>query len=124
MDATVIVMYLPRKNAGRVKFQIPYELKEEREAFKQLNGSFYHPTQRLWSLPNTEAHRKKVASLFGKKLKAVNQQVPPEMPAFVITEAVQLELDRHYQKMKLGDKRFLDSYNISMELIGSFVKLP
>lgn len=107
MDATTILMYLPRKNAGRIKFQIPYLMKEERDAFKQLNGSFYHPTQRLWSLPNTEEHKKQATALFGEKLKAVNAHSAPEMPELIISEAIQLELDRHYQKMKL--KSYSDS---------------
>jgi len=101
MSASTIIMYLPRKNAGRIKFQIPYEMVEERFAFKQLNGSYYHPSQRLWSLPNTEEHKKQVTALFGKKLKAVSQQAPPEMPEVAISEQVQKELDRHYQKLKL-----------------------
>lgn len=107
MNTTTIVMFLPRKNAGRIKFQIPYEMMEERTAFKQLNGSFYHPTQRLWSLPNTEAHKKQVVTLFGNKLKTVSVHSPPQMPESVITEAMQLELDKHFQKMKL--KNYGDS---------------
>src|SRR5690606_13253856 len=96
-----------RKNAGRIKFQIPYEMTEERLAFKQLNGSFYHPTQRLWSLPNTVEHKKQVVALFGKKLQEMSTNAPPEMPVPVVTEAIQQELDRHYQKMKL--KHYSDS---------------
>ena len=107
MDSTTIVMFLPRRNAGRIKFQIPFLMKEERDAFKGLNGSFYHPTQRLWSLPNTVSHKEQVVALFGKKLQEVNEHSPPEMPEFVVTEAIQLELDRHYQKMKLK------SYSVS-----------
>lgn len=101
MTATTILMYLPRKNAGRIKFLIPFVMKEERLAFKQLNGSYYHPNQRLWSLPNTEKHIKQVVALFGKKLQEVSTNAPPEMPVPVVTESIQLELDRHYQKMKL-----------------------
>lgn len=101
MTATTILMYLPRKNAGRIKFLIPFVMKEERLAFKQLNGSYYHPNQRLWSLPNTEKHIKQVVALFGKKLQEVSTNAPPEMPVPVVTEAIQQELDRHYQKMKL-----------------------
>lgn len=104
---TSILMYLPRKNAGRIKFSIPYEMLEERLAFKQLNGSFYHPTQRLWSLPNTAEHKKQVTDLFGKKLKAVSLYAPPEMPKPLITESIQQELDKHYQKLKL--KQYSDS---------------
>lgn len=107
MENMTILMYMPRKNAGRIKFAIPYEMKEERLAFKQLNGSFYHPTQRLWSLPNTVEHKKQVTNLFGKKLQSVSLNAPPEMPDIVITEQVQQELDRHYQKLKL--KHYSDS---------------
>jgi site-specific recombinase XerD len=76
-------------------------LKEERIAFKQLNGSYYHPNQRLWSLPNTDVHKKKVQALFGEKLKAVSTNSPPKMPVLIISEEIQRELDRHHQKMKL-----------------------
>lgn len=100
-------MFLPQKNAGRIKFQIPYILKEERQAFKQLNGSYYHPNQQLWSLPNTLEHQQKVKELFGKKIQIVAQHVPPKLPQVVVTEQMQQELDRHYQKMKL--KHFSDS---------------
>lgn len=106
-DATQIIQFTPRKNAGRIKFHIPYEMFEERSAFKQLNGSFYHPSQRLWSLPNTVEHKKQVADLFGKKMKPVTLNAPPEMPEIVVSEQVQKELDRHYQKMKL--KHYSDS---------------
>ena len=107
MDSPAIVMYLPRRNAGRIKFAIPYAMMEERLAFKQLDGSFYHPTQRLWSLPNTEEHKNRVSGLFGKKLKAVTLNAPPKMPDIVVTEKIQQELDRHYQKLKL--KQYSDS---------------
>ena len=101
MDSTTICMFLPLRNAGRIKFQIPFLMKEERLAFKQLNGSYYHPNQRLWSLPNTEEHKKQVVALFGDKLKEVSTNAPPEMPEPVVTEAIQQELDRHFQKLKL-----------------------
>lgn len=102
-----IIMYVPRKNAGRIKFKIPYLMVEERSAFKQLNGSFYHPTQRLWSLPNTAEHIKRVNDLFGDKLELKRVNAPPEMPTVVISESLQVELDRHFQKMKL--KNYSDS---------------
>ena len=107
MECSTIIMYLPRKNAARIKYAIPYEMKEERLTFKQLNGSFYHPSQRLWSLPNTLEHNKQVIDLFGDKIKKVNLHAPPEMPEIKVTEQIQLELDKHYQKMKL--KHYSDS---------------
>jgi len=49
-------MYTPLPNASRIKYFIPYSMKTEREAFKQLNGSFYHANQKLWSTPHTLRH--------------------------------------------------------------------
>src|SRR5690606_23414209 len=96
-----ILLYVPHKNAGRIKFMIPYEMKEERLSFKALNGSYYHPNQRLWSLPNTAAHKKKVRALFGSKLRETTLAPPPEMPTAVLTDHSRAELERHYQKMTL-----------------------
>ncbi|MEX0998146.1 MAG: tyrosine-type recombinase/integrase [Flavobacteriaceae bacterium] len=124
MDDSVIIMYLPRKNAGRIKFMIPFLMTEERTAFKQLNGSFYHPTQRLWSLPNTEEHKKRVMTLFGKKLKLVEQHAPPPVPKVEVTEAIQLELDRHFQKMKLKNysASTIRSYQANLEQFFGYFK--
>jgi len=40
-----IVIYKPLPKSKRIKVYIPYQMKAEREMFKQLNTSFYHPTQ-------------------------------------------------------------------------------
>lgn len=107
MDSSTIVMFIPRRNAGRIKFQIPFLMKEERDAFKRLNGSFYHPTQRLWSLPNTDTHKKQATDLFGKKMKAIDTYSAPKIPDSVVTDSIQQELDKHFQKMRL--KSYSDS---------------
>jgi hypothetical protein len=48
------IIYEPLKNASRIKVYIPYELKELRTVFKKINTTFWHPTQKLWSIVNTE----------------------------------------------------------------------
>lgn len=107
MKTYEILMYSPNKKAGRIKFKIPYEMEEERLAFKKLNGSFYHPIQRLWSLPNTALHKEKATSLFGAKLRQVNLDYTPKIPEVLLSEKSKVELEKHYQKMKL--KGFSDS---------------
>ena len=52
-----------------MKIHIPYTMKEEREALKQLNTSFYHPSQKLWSIVNTEENKSELKKLFKGKLK-------------------------------------------------------
>ncbi len=103
----VVTMFAPRHNAGRIKFQIPYKMEKERNAFKQLDGSFYHYAQRLWSIPNKEIHKQKVTALFGKTLKIVETETKPEMPQLSLSEGSRLEMEKHFQKMKL--KGFSDS---------------
>jgi len=97
----VVTMFAPRHNAGRIKFQIPYKLEKERLAFKQLDGSFYHYVQRLWSIPNTEIHKQKVTALFGKTLQIVETESKPAIPQLSLSESSMLELEKHFQKMKL-----------------------
>src|SRR5690625_3474478 len=107
MNSHRIIMFEPNKNAGRIKFQIPYTMKDERIAFKKLDGSYYHPNQRLWSLPNTLNHLNQVKSLFTDKLVIAQKEKIDSIPEIVVTEQIQKELDRHYQKLKL--KSYSDS---------------
>ncbi len=107
MEADTILMYAPQKNASRIKFHIPYKMTEARMAFKELNGSFYHANQRLWSLPNTKEHKEKMNALFGQKMKLVHLDPSPEIPQVTPSEKSQTALDKHFQKMTL--KGFSDS---------------
>ena len=59
-----IVIYRPLPKAGRIKVYIPFQLKNEREKFKKLNTSFYHPTQKLWSIVHTEENWKLLQAIF------------------------------------------------------------
>ena len=102
-----IIMYRPLVNAGRIKFFIPYPLTAEREAFKKLNTSFYHPNQKLWSLINTQANIDLAKVLFGDKLQIADMTGVIKMPKVILSEKIQTELDRNHQKMVL--KGFSDS---------------
>lgn len=103
----IVTMFAARHNASRIKFQIPYKMIKERNAFKQLDGSFYHYAQRLWSIPNTEIHKQKACALFGKSLQTVKPETKPETPQLNLSENSKIELEKHFQKMKL--KGFSDS---------------
>ncbi|MDB9882568.1 hypothetical protein OAD66_05485 [Bacteroidia bacterium] len=63
-----ITMHKPLPKSKRIKVHIPYPLKDERTAFKKLNTSFYHPTQKLWSIVNTEENKAELKRLFKEKL--------------------------------------------------------
>ncbi|SFD02386.1 tyrosine-type recombinase/integrase [Algibacter pectinivorans] len=47
------IIYQPLRGAKRIKIHIPYESKSLRESIKKINGSFWHPNQKLWSVINT-----------------------------------------------------------------------
>jgi site-specific recombinase XerD len=96
------ILYRPNPKSGRFKVYIPYSLKAERAQFKSIDGSFYHPSQRLWSLVNTEENIDRVKDLFGERLEirdTVGQ--PAKIPVFVLNEKSQQELDRLHQKLVL-----------------------
>lgn len=73
-----ITMFKPTPKSKRIKVHIPYQLLKERESFKTLNSSFYHPTQKLWSLVNTEENVAKLKQLFGGKLQIKESEKLPK----------------------------------------------
>ncbi|WP_396601607.1 tyrosine-type recombinase/integrase [Algibacter sp. R77976] len=57
------IIYQPLKGAKRIKIHIPYKSLELREAIKKLNGSFWHPNQKLWSIINTTENLNQLKTL-------------------------------------------------------------
>lgn len=76
-------------------------MKQEREAFKELNTSFYHPTQKLWSIVNTEENKAEVRKLFKGKLIVQDTDTTPIQPAVLLSEKSRNELDKNHQKLVL-----------------------
>jgi site-specific recombinase XerD len=96
-----ITLYTPLPKSKRIKVYIPFNLKEEREAFKQLNSSYYHPNQKLWSLANTEENREELNKLFAGKLNVEKIDSQPVMPSFSLSDKGKLALDENHQKLVL-----------------------
>ena len=124
-DNQHIIMYRPLANAGRVKFFIPYPLKEKREAFKKINNTFYHPAQKLWSISNTPSSLALAKKVFGDLLKVEELKPIPKIPKVVFSDKIQLELDRNHQKMVLKGFSIstIRSYNYALgQFLGFFEK--
>lgn len=100
-DNKNITLFEPLPKASRVKLAIPYYMKTEREAFKKINSSYYHPQQKLWSLYNTEENMAKVEELFGDRLKKVKVVDSKPVPRIALCEADEGELDRVHKKLTL-----------------------
>ena len=96
-----ITIYKPLPKSKRIKIHIPYQMREEREAFKELNTSFYHPTQKLWSIVNTEENKAEVRKLFIGKLIVQATDATPIQPTVLLSEKSQNELDKNHQKLVL-----------------------
>lgn len=95
------VMFLPSPTAGRIKFFIPYSHKTEREAFKKIDTSFYHPQQKLWSLVNRKEIIEKAKAVLGKNLLVQQHQKAAVVPQVELNQKIQLALDANHQKMVL-----------------------
>lgn len=100
-DSKYIILFLPPAKAGRIKLFIPYIMKAEREAFKKLNGTYYHYHQQLWSIVNTSDNMKRIESLFKNKLIKEKEANAIAIPQLEVSEEMQRELDRNQQKMVL-----------------------
>ncbi|MFN4000350.1 tyrosine-type recombinase/integrase [Algoriphagus sp.] len=97
-----LILYIPAPKSGRFKVFIPYALKSEREEFKKLNTSYYHPSQKLWSMVNTPENIRRVQELFGEKLK-MDQREPIQLPqpTFTLADKSLEAMDQLRQKLTL-----------------------
>lgn len=95
------IMFWPKATAGRVKFYIPYSMHKERELFKQLNTSFYHPHQRLWSIVNTEPYLSKARAIFGSHLVTETLVPTRALPTPSLSPKMEEALNKNHQKMIL-----------------------
>jgi len=97
----LIKVFLPHPKASRIKLYIPFSLKDERNAFKKLNGTFYHPNQKLWSILHTKENLNKLKSLFGDRIEFVESDPPRQIPTYKLNPAGENELQRATQVLTL-----------------------
>ena len=100
-DNQYITIFKPMPKSKRIKVHIPYQLKDERDAFKLLNTSFYHPSQKLWSIVNTEDNKTLVKQLFKDKLVIKENELAPTQPTVILSEKSKTELEKNHQKLVL-----------------------
>ncbi|WP_034062154.1 tyrosine-type recombinase/integrase [Lacinutrix jangbogonensis] len=62
-------IYQPFKEAKRIKIFIPYEMRDLRGCIKNMDSSFWHPHQKLWSVVNTDKNFKILQNLCGSNCK-------------------------------------------------------
>lgn len=96
-----ITIFFPLPKSKRIKVHIPYQMKEERNAFKQLNSTYYHPNQKLWSIIHTKENLAKLKSLFRNKVTFQDQQLPNKLPAKTLNKSAQNALLDNYKTLTL-----------------------
>lgn len=69
------ILYKPLPKSNRFKVFIPYEFKTIRVKIKALNGSYWHPEQKLWSIINTPKNWEYITTILQGKY--VVAQVEP-----------------------------------------------
>ena len=98
------VTILPHSpKSKRIKFHIPFQLKEVREKIKCLNTTWYHPNQKLWSIINTADSKKQLLSIFEDQWEMAIKGTPSKVAdtGFQLSESSQKALEAMHQKIVL-----------------------
>ncbi len=74
------IIFTPRPHAKRIKIFIPYHAFDWRKKLKQLDSSFYHPEQKLWSVVNTAANLQRLKDIVDQQFDIKDHQPAKRMP--------------------------------------------
>ncbi len=102
-----IIIYKPKPMAKRIKVFIPYEMANERESFKKIEGKFYHSQQKLWSILNTHDNFNLLKRIFDNKYSVIDEENNAVIPKFTLNSE-SLDILAKFEK-----KLILKSYSLS-----------
>ena len=74
------IIFMPRPNARRIKIFIPYQAFAWRKKLKELDSSFYHPEQKLWSVINTAANLERLKEIVDRQFDIKNHEQTKRIP--------------------------------------------
>jgi len=74
------IIFEPQLNSKRIKFHVPYQAIEWRNAIKAMNTSFWHQQQKLWSVVNTAENMKAIKRIFGQNFAVTKGTGPKTIP--------------------------------------------
>ena len=95
------IIFRPQPSANRIKLFIPYKQAEVRAQIKAVNTSFYHPTQKLWSVVNTAEKLKEIKQILhpNYEIKTEERSMPMANPS--LSERSMLIMAQYEQKLIL-----------------------
>ena len=119
MNATI---YTPRTRSKRIKFYIPYKATAWRQQVKQIDSSFYHKDQKLWSIVNTTQNMALLKEIFGSDYQEINTNGCTRLPRVELSEENLALLDKYQQHMilKAYERSTIDGYSSAMALFLSY----
>ncbi len=95
------IIYRPQQTARRLKLYLPYNMKKERELVKTIQGSCYHASQKLWSVPNTDKNKLLLKGWLKGKYEVNTVQETPKVKDIVLNKEAGLALSKANQRLIL-----------------------
>jgi len=92
----------------RLKIKIPYKAVEWRAQIKNIQGVWYHPEQKLWSVPNIPPNIDSLKTILGDAYTIVKKDGKIKMPSFEMTSHIAIKF---YLEKVLGLPRTV--YNLT-----------
>jgi|GEM_PF-6527437 len=89
----------------RIKINIPYQETELRKQIKAIQGRWYHPEQKLWSVPNIDGALERLLSLLGPTCEIVKTDGRVSLPKFEMTARIHGQIEAMMTKLLLSGKR-------------------
>ncbi|MCR9287488.1 MAG: tyrosine-type recombinase/integrase [Bacteroidetes bacterium] len=98
-----VIIFSPSTKAQRIKFFVPYQLKEVRNKIKLLNTTWYHPNQKLWSVINTVEAKKTLLEILGNQWELAKEAPKSKVVdvGTALSDSSQKALDAIHQKIVL-----------------------
>jgi len=95
------IIYEPKKNSGRIKVFIPYQLHAIRAEFKKLDTTFWHPNQKLWSIVNTSENYENVKRVLDNDYEIKQESIYKRVEIESLNEKSVLALDELEKRLVL-----------------------
>lgn len=81
-----VIIYKNKKRTKRIKVYIPYKLTAIRNAVKNMDSSFWHTNQKLWSIINTTQHLDILKKICNGNFIIKNEDLVTPVPTLPLNE--------------------------------------
>ncbi len=116
------IIYECQANAKRIKFHIPYPAEKWRQSVKNIDSCWWHKSQKLWSILNTESNMNLLKSIFMDAYIMKPQDSVKRLPTVELDEGGLKIIEQIETKLILGaySEHTIRSYKNAMVHYCSF----